>query len=99
MNRIVVNKNLNNESNENSESAKLLNDVQLLNAIVDDLNNCIVNQGEKIDSIENNIMIVENVIEKSNAELSSAQYYKKEINKKYLTLAGIGGILLILFVL
>ena len=84
---------------ENVEGEKLLNDVQLLNNIIVDLNNCIKDQGEKLDSIEDNLTKTDNVIEKSNHELNKATEYKKEINKKYLTLAGIGGLLLYLFII
>jgi t-SNARE complex subunit (syntaxin) len=78
---------------------ELLDDVKLLNNIINDLNNCIKDQGEKLESIEDNLTKTDNVIETSNEELNKATEYKKEINKKYLTLAGVGGLLLYLLVL
>lgn len=78
---------------------ELLNDVKLLNAIMNDLGDCVKEQGEKLVQIENNLIITENIIDKSITELTEANKYKEKINKKYLTLAGIGGILLYLILL
>ena len=78
---------------------ELLNDVKLLNVIINDLGNCIKDQGEKLDQIENNLIRTENVIDKSITELTEANKYKEKINKKYLTLAGIGGIFIYLLLL
>ena len=80
------------------EENELLNDVKLLNLIVKELNNCIQDQGEKLDLIENNLIRTDLVIDKGNEELEKANYYKKEIKKKYLTLAGIASIVMYLFI-
>jgi hypothetical protein len=81
------------------EDNELLNDVKLLNLIVNDLNNCIKDQGEKLDLIENNLTMTEDIIDKSNEKLGKANYYKKEIQKKYLTLAGIASVVIYLLIL
>ena len=81
------------------EENELLNDVKLLNLIVNDLNYCIKDQGEKLDLIENNLTMTEDIIDKSNEELGKANYYKKEIQKKYLTLAGIASVVIYLLIL
>jgi t-SNARE complex subunit (syntaxin) len=85
--------------NVNSEDTQLLNDVELLGIIFNDINKCIIDQGKKINRIENNISKTEDTINLSNEQLLNANYYKKEINKKYLTLAGIGSIIIYLFIL
>jgi hypothetical protein len=84
-----------NKIDENS----LLNDIKLLNVILNNLENCVKDQREKLDSIENNLTITDKVIDKSIVELTEANKYKEKINKKYLTLAGIGGILIYLLIL
>lgn len=81
------------------DEEELLNDVKLLNLIINDLGNCVKDQGEKLDSIENNLSRTDNIIDKSITELTEANKYKDKINKKYLTLAGIGGILIYLLLL
>lgn len=81
------------------DEERLLNDVKLLNLIINDLGNCVKDQGEKLDSIENNLSRTDNIIDKSIAELTEANKYKEKINKKYLTLAGIGGIFIYLLLL
>lgn len=80
------------DKNDSIEN-ELLNDVKLLNIIINDLGNCVKDQGEKIDKIENNLTKTDNIIDTSITELSEANKYKEKINKKYITLAGIGGIL------
>ena len=81
------------------KNTELLNDVKLLNAIINDLGNCVKEQGDKLDSIVNNITRTDDIIDRSIIELDKANKYKEKINKKYLTLAGIGGILLYLLIL
>ena len=81
------------------DEEELLNDVKLLNLIINDLGNCVKDQGEKLDSIENNLSRTDNIIDKSITELTEANKYKEKINKKYLTLASIGGILIYLLLL
>ncbi len=81
------------------KNTELLNDVKLLNVIINDLGNCIKEQGEKLDSIANNITRTDDIIDRSITELTEANKYKEKINKKYLTLAGIGGILIYLLIL
>jgi len=41
-------------------SKDLLNDIKLLNVIMNDLENCVKDQGEKIDLIENNLSMTDN---------------------------------------
>lgn len=81
------------------DDEQLLNDVKLLNLIINDLGNCVKDQGEKLDSIVNNITRTDDIIDKSITELTEANKYKDKINKKYLTLASIGGILIYLLLL
>lgn len=81
------------------KNTELLNDVKLLNVIITDLGNCVKDQGEKLDSIVNNITRTDDIIDRSIAELNEANKYKEKINKKYLTLYAIGGILLYLLIL
>jgi hypothetical protein len=76
---------------------ELMNEMKLLNVIFSDLNSCIKDQSKKIDSIENNMHTTDITITVSNDELVTTNNYKKEINKKYLTLAGLGGIIMFLF--
>jgi hypothetical protein len=92
----LIDKNI--ENNENIEN-ELLNDVKLLNVIINDLSNCVKDQGEKLDSIVNNITRTDDIIDKSITELTEANKYKEKLNKKYLTLSAIGGILLYLLIL
>jgi hypothetical protein len=81
------------------KNTELLNDVKLLNAIITDLGNCVKDQGEKLDSIVNNITRTDDIIDRSITELNEANKYKEKINKKYLTLSAISGILLYLLIL
>lgn len=81
------------------QNQELLNDVKLLNSMFTDLNECIKDQSHKIDLIEDNMTKVETEINESINKLEETSNYKKEINKKYLTLAGLGGIILFLCIL
>jgi t-SNARE complex subunit (syntaxin) len=81
------------------EDEELLNDVKLLNVICNDLNNCIKDQGTKLNNIVDNLTKSEYIVNKASIELESANDYKRDIRKKYLTLAGIGGILIYLLIL
>jgi t-SNARE complex subunit (syntaxin) len=78
---------------------ELFNDIKLLNVIINDLGTCVKDQGLKLDRIENNLTRTDDIIDRSITELDKANKYKEKINKKYLTLAGIGGILIYLLIL
>jgi len=84
---------------KNIENEELLTDIKLLNVIINDLNNCVKDQGEKLDLIENNLLTTDIIIDKSINELEKANEYKISLKKKYLTLAGISGILIYLLIL
>jgi t-SNARE complex subunit (syntaxin) len=84
---------------EDIKEIELLNDVKLLNVIINDLSTCVKDQGLKLDQIENNLTRTDDIIDRSITELDKAKNYKDKINKKYLTLAGIGGLLIYLLIL
>jgi hypothetical protein len=86
------------EKNKDCVEDELLKELMVVNSIFSDLSNLIQNQGEKIDSITENIDIIPDSLSVVNTELEKIKTYKDSIDRKYLTLAGIGGILVWLLI-
>jgi len=86
------------EKNKDCVEDELLKELIVVNSIFSDLSNLIQNQGEKIDSITENIDKISNSLSVANTELEKTKTYKDSLDRKYLTLAGIGGILVWLLI-
>ena len=57
------------QNQENSDLETVLQDVIMLNDIQSDINELILEQGEKINIIDNNLKSTETTLERSNATL------------------------------
>ena len=82
---------------EEPEAATIYKDITILNEIQNDLTKLIIDQGEKLDKIENNINNTENKITDSNNNLKDARYYS--LGYKPMIIGGViglvsGGVLL-----
>lgn len=85
------------QKEKEEEEATIYKDITILNEIQSDLTKLIIEQGEKLDKIENNMNNTENKITDSNNNLKDARYYS--LGYKPLIIGGViglvsGGVLL-----
>tara|TARA_Y100000992_G_C21175361_1_gene448023 strand:+ start:327 stop:716 length:390 start_codon:yes stop_codon:yes gene_type:complete len=77
------------QNQENSDLETVLQDVIMLNDIQSDINELILEQGEKINIIDNNLKSTETTLERSNATLDETTKYKTKL-KPIVIGAGLG---------
>ena len=73
------------QNQENSDLETVLQDVIMLNDIQSDINELILEQGEKINIIDNNLKSTETTLERSNATLDETtirSWYQNKLSSK-----------------